>query len=492
MKSSKCSQAGCEVEVDEENDKCVLHCNKDNEYKWHEHKPFYDALVKELSSKNRENVLVLNFIIFPRHDARDDFDYEKILIEFTSIHFNYCEFHTPYLELQRDKTKCFFQDCIFHNYWTLYNYNILTNQDDVLYQACIFQEDVTNYSYIDTKEKYSLYNTSQFDYTCRFEKELNLNNVKLKKPLFYSAQNNALKEKNFINKLILENCTFEQPFKLNNYEITSFNCGSTVFRNKSKFEFKNNIVNSFQVSNTNFKVLVDCYQTEFEIFTVEKSIFEKFTGFEQCEFGEENKEKEITSFQYATFLDFVNFREAKFYNGLDLQNTNLKEYPNFLDIYVEPKNTNRETFRVIKHSFDKVGNIIEANKFFAYEMNKERQDLSTKDNLNKQIMLNLNYWISNFGQSWLRPLGLIVFIAMIHTYLVYAIDNKIFQFINPSNPVYDMLNSIVNFFDDLAKNILPFKKLLKEGMEFISLIFLIIYSTLIYNFVVAVKRTVKR
>lgn len=381
----------------------------------------------------------------------------------------------------------FFQDCHFHTSWILPNCNILENEDNVIYQTCIFYENTSSYF---SDEKVVLYEKSQFDYTCRFEKELRFDNAKLKNPLFYSAQNNFLQEKNFIKTLTFNNCIFEQPFRLNNYQIDYFICNDSIFKNKSKFEFKKNKVEHFVVSNSNFKSLVDCYRTEFKHFLVEKSIFEKFTGFEQCQFGNKTKKDNIAHFQYATFLDFVNFRETKFYNGLDLQNANLKEYPNFLGIEVEPTNTNRETFRIIKHAFDKVGNTLEANKFFAYEMDKERQ--KSENEFDKKVILNLNYWISNFGQSWLRPLVLIVVLAILQTLLYKAIDSGYFNIIDSSHIAYSTLKHIVDFSDELAKNIIPISKSLTKGKEFLSLVFLIIYSTLVYNFVVAVKRVAKR
>jgi len=534
MEEKKCSHHNCNLDIYGD-DKCVLHCKKKKEYDVREQEIYEDfnkALIHNIAQQLEEssnnddaiidkesaiqilngesfqslfsndewmkdvaentffNIINCANIIFPPRKPRDNFDYEKVLTKLKAIYFNYCEFHTSNLNLS--DTQCFFQDCKFHKYWTLYDYKVLKNQDDVIYQCCVFEEDISVYSAEDKGISFPIFNESQFDYTCRFESELRFDNVKFKKSLFYSAQKNYLIDKKFIKALTFNNCIFEHPFKLNNYKIDYFSCTDTVFKNKSKFEFKKNEVGEFELLNTNFKSLVDCYKTEFKSFKVEKSIFEKFTGFEQCNFGEEKKSSNIALFQYATFLDFVNFREAKFYNGLDLQNANLKEYPNFLDIYVEPKSTNKETFRIIKHSFDKVGNIIEANKYFAYEMRKEREHTSIKDDFNKKAMLNLNYWISDFGQSWIRPLILILIVVIFHTLLIYGIDSKIFQVINPSNPIYDFLKWIVGFSNDLAKNILPFKKPLIEGKEFISLFFLIIYSTLIYNLVIAVKRITKR
>ena len=525
MENSKCSHPDCELEVYENHDKCVLHCKK-NDYSTDFNSgllnKFYQELKKSIIvdlTKNQKNLqdaffqemiydienddfsnidkenkyfFLSCYIIFPDRDSRDNFDYLKLLNIYSKIHFKYCEFHTSHIDL--NSTKCFFQNCKFHKYWTLFDYNILTNMDNIIYQACIFYEDISPYSSEIIGEEV-LYTNSQFDYTCRFEKELRFDNVKFKKPLFYSAQNNYLNNKNYVKVLTFNNCTFEQPFRLNNYQIDYFTCNDTVFKNKSKFEFKKNKVEYFLISNTNFKALVDCYNTTFEKFYIEKSIFEKFTGFEKCKFGENHKNN-LAIFQYATFLDFINFRDAVFYNGLDLRNANLKEYPNFLGVKIEPtiihKKTDKETFRIIKYSFDKVGNTIEANKFFAYEMDKERKSISLWHEADKKIILTFNYLVSNFGQSFLLPLFWIFVVAGIHYYIADVKHEWLHPFAPTDLDTKRKLLEIIQGFDNFAKNILPFKKFLQEGMEFISLIFLIIYSTLIYNFVIAVKRITKR
>jgi len=494
MGDNKCSHKDCEFDVYEKN-KCILHCEKTNTYEWTKYAKFYDELTEYIKKNTFSNkLIVLSHIIFPEHDERDNFDYEKILKQFTSIHFNYCEFHTSNLDLP--EIQCFFQDCKFHKYWTLYDYKVLKNKDDIIYQCCTFMEDVSVYSAEDKGMSFPILNESQFDYTCRFESELRFDNVKFKKSLFYSAQKNYLIDKNLIKALTFNDCIFEHPFKLNNYQIDYFTCNDTVFKNKSKFEFKKNNIEYFQLSNTNFKALVDCYKTEFNLFFIEKSIFEKFTGFEQCKFGKKENNLKEAIFQYATFLDFVNFRDAEFHSGLDLRNANFKESPNFLDVKVEPNNkikkTNKETFRMIKHSFDKVGNIIEANKFFAYEMDKERKNISFWDDADKKMILTLNYLVSRFGQSFILPLFWIFVVAGLHYYITDVNHEWLQSFAPTDIKLKTKLLDVINAFDSFAKNILPFKKFLKEGMEFISLLFLIIYSTLIYNLIIAVKRITKR
>lgn len=555
MDNNICTCLNCELDVYDKSDKCVLHCTKNDTFLGHtnfneslvtnilipqvkEHCNEYstDELTRKCLLDNTDETLFKGIvklvdISFPAQHSLTDSnlvlykDLITILNKLLAISFENCSFDSRGLIL--DSPMCRFKNCRFFNLWSLYNYKLLLaeNEQTSIYFKCSFFKELS--SPVKWNNKKVLLE-QQFS-NCTFE-SISFRNTTFKKQIFnnqddrvfgYQDRNSNVidfsdhSEKN-ITSLIMYNCIIKEKFILNNLYFIKFKLLDVIFQNKSKFEFKNNNIQIFEVQNTNFKALVDCYNTRFKSFHIEKSIFEKFIGFEKCKFGEikktipklkkrehtaqkitgfedydfnkENYSFEGASFHYATFLDFVNFRDAEFYNGLDLRNANFEETPNFLDVDVEPKNTNRETFRIIKHSFDSVGNTIEANKFFTHEMNKERQNLSNKDNLNKKVILSFNYWVSNFGQSWIRPLILIFAMSLLH----YFIVKGTFHCIAPSNPLYDSLKWVVDFSNDLADNILPFQKFLKEGMEFISLIFLIIYSTLIYNFVVAVKRIVKR
>lgn len=525
MEAKKCSHHRCELEVYEDSDKCVLHCEKSNEYKHEDIKLYNDfnkALILNIaeqleSSSNNDDVIIdkqsaihilngksfeevfsveairdmakntfnniinFSYIIFPPRKDKGTFDYELTLRKLKAMQFNFCQFNTNNLLL--DNITCFFSDCIFINDWSCPPCLKWGGQENI-YQSCTFKGNVSNYSSEDRNEMFSTYSVPLFDYFCTFKGNIEFENVKFKKPFFYSSVEQNIKKKKVIKKIYFKDCIFEDIFKLNNFKICDFSCKDTVFTKKSKFEFKNNVVNDFEIKNSNFKVLVDCFETKFKSFKIEKSIFEKFTAFENCAFGEKGNADNIAIFKYATFLDFITFRESSFYNGLDFQKTNLKDYPNFLDIYVELKNTNRETFRIIKHSFDKVGNNIEANKFFAYEMNKEREDTKFKKSPSKWLALQFNHFISDFGQSFLFPLGLIIYFLCLQFLVFCLVDSyKIDE--GYLRDFWIGLNHTIH-------NFIPFKKFLVEGKEFISLMFLIIYSTLIYNFVVAVKRITKR
>ncbi len=522
-----CSLENCDLKVFESLDKCSLHCQK-NDYSndWNSqllyefYKDFKNYILNQLFSYKdilsekynkqeintyfsqdkfdseeinkvlKKQIITPSNIVFPTRDSRDYFDYQRFLNLFGKIHFNYCEFYLSSLDLQ--DIEVFFQDCIFHTRWDLQNYKVLENQDNVLYQTCTFKNDILNYTPDEDKKYYPL-ESNQFDYTCTFEKKLSLSYVQLDGLLCSTEQGNYLEEKLKIKEIMIENCIFNSKVVINRFEIESFTAKNTIFENK--FEFKENDVKNFDIDNSNFKKLMDCYGSEFEEFRVFKSIFDDFVGFEECKFGKAKdiQEKYIANFTYATFLNFINFRNTTFYSGLNLENTNLKESPNFLKSSIELIHTNRETIRIIKHSFEKIGNIIEGNKYFSKEMQKYKEELKTKtwtDNFQEKFVFNINAFISEFGQNYIRPIALIILISIIHYLIVLGYEsNLLYNIYIPANDCIKLLAEILN---NIAKNILPFKSLLKNGMEFISLAFGITYSILIWQTIVAVKMHTRR
>ena len=444
----------------------------------------YNKILKEIT------FVPIN-IHFPARDGRDHFDYLKILNLFGEIHFNYCEFYLSHLNLKN--VKCFFQDCIFHAEWTLYNYKLLENVDNVIYQSCKFHKLVSNYipENQNDQNKLAIFENAQFDYTCEFYSNINLNKCHFKNMLFNSNQNNYL-NKNNLKQIIFEKCIFDSKFKLNNCNIQIFKIIDTIF--KDKFEFKNNILNEFLIENSNFEKIVDLFGSKFKKFKIYKSIFDDFVGFENCQFGTDNKLKEeIATFKYATFLDFINFRNTTFKSGLDIENINIKEAPNFLNINIEFENTNRETFRIIKHSFDKTSNNIEANTYFIQEMKKYKAELKQKplsENFQEKAVFYLNDWFSSFGQSYIKPILWLIGMVLIYNLIIYGHEQNWLYKIYPSADCY--IQFFTNSLNNMTKNILPFAKFLKKDLEFISLLFYVIFSILIWQIIISVKKHTKR
>lgn len=511
-----CSIDNCNLDTYKENINCILHCKKDS-YQSDRHKigflnSFYEELIKYIitevenkrslfdrvslnninlekylkqgsDAKTKESIfteIVLTNIVFPFRDSRDDFDYLGILKKLNSIHFNYCEFNLNSLDL--NSTYCFYQDCIFHNKWYIYNVPVLKNINNVLYQDCTFHDTVSSHS----DDKYII--KSQLFNDCKFNNDIEFDNIIFKFPIFNNTKNISSTIKSFR----ITNCEIEEKFILNFCDIDLFLLESTVF--KSKFEFKNNKVNEFKIFNTNYLKLVDMYETEYNKFSIVKSIFDDFVGFEKCVFGfDKNCNSDnsfVAKFTYATFLCFVNFRNTKFNCGLDIENINFKESPNFLNTEINAKYSNRETFRIIKDSFDKIGNNIEANKYFSYEMKKYKEELKNTNKKQERFIFFLNEKISNYGQSYVRPIFLMIISSAIYYLLVLGHKNNLLYKI--CTDFNGILTRVSGIFNGMSKSILPISRFLTDGMEFISLIFYIIFASLIWQTLIAIKRHTKR
>lgn len=436
---------------------------------------------KKLFEYFRSNKIIFNKIYFPNTDNRDVPNYEYILEKLGKIHFNYCSFYITSLDLEN--IECFFQDCNFYENWSLKNFKVSQELDDFeVYQACTFYEDVSAFN--GEKNRYILDNV-QFN-GCTFKKELTFENINALKPIFkdWNEFNSN------INGLNINNCSFENKFILKNYTIENLFLKNTIF--KGKFEFTNNTVTVMDVDNCNFEKLAEFYGSIFNQFKIFKSIFTDYTGFEKCEFGIDNnmKESHVANFQYVTFLSFINFRNTKFKSGLMFEDTNLKEYPNFLNSDIEFENTSKETYRIIKYSFDKLGNHIEANKYFAKEMKKYKNELSKNCNLSQEkFIFWFNETISNYGQDYFKPTLLLFISSFLYTLLILLSGN--IEFKNWLKE-HDLVLSIIKFLNSWFSSIIIFNKVLPKNLEFITVLFAIFQSTLIWHILVAVRRHAKR
>jgi len=419
-------------------------------------------------------------ISFPHTEIKDRHFYIKILNKLGEIHFKNCSFSLFKFESQ--DTKCFFEQCTFLASWDLSRTNILDNQNKVLYQDCTFNKIVSATPEFDNK---LMIQKSLFS-DCDFKSSVEFYDVVFIEPVFKNISPKALQ----IDKLVISNCELRNRFITSYLTINEILIENTIF--KDKFEFKHNHVKRLVITNSNFEKIADLYDSSFSMFTIKKSIFDDFVGFEECSFGDidDNDTKYLSSFIYATFLSFVNFRNTNFKSGLDIKNINLKEPPNFLNTVINPTNSNRETFRIIKNSFDKNGNFIEGNKFFVLEMNKYKEELSDKKLSQEKLMLWFNDVISGFGQSYLKPISWIFALSVIYTLLTISHEsNYLYKIFPPAN---DYIQEITKGANTIATNILPFEKFLREGMELISLLFYILFSSLIWQTIVSIKRKTKR
>ncbi|KLD96767.1 pentapeptide repeat-containing protein [Aliarcobacter butzleri] len=214
--------------------------------------------------------------------------------------------------------------------------------------------------------------------------------------------------------LYFRNCTFYGNFKINLYKndkLISFeNC-----------IFKNNLIAKYQIFNKDF-VLNSCF-IEGEM-NIHKSIFKDIIDFSNSKFSDD------VDLQHTTFEKIVNFRESNFKKELNLEDTIFKSNVNFLELKAKMKN--RETARIIKDSFEKQNNIIEANKFYALEM-KEREDELERDiregkNFFEWLVFKIHGLSSNHSQDWTLALFWIINLTFFYSYLNTQPNDKILVF----------------------------------------------------------------
>ncbi len=155
--------------------------------------------------------------------------------------------------------------------------------------------------------------------------------------------------------------------------------------------------------------------------------------------------------------------------------------------------TSRDLFRQLKFSNDSQANYIEANHFYSEEMRRYKNELKNHPE-NFSFEDKLVFWfgekISNFSQSWLLPIYWFLGLLTIH-YLIFLgyENNLLYKIYEPLNPFFAFISQHLNGF---AKNILPIKRFLTSGIEFISFIFYIAYTFLIYHLTIALQRNTKR
>lgn len=515
----KCSSKGCKNPVWKNSSECVLHCEK-RDYSRDSNSlllcAFYDSLVKHIRkfktdpdpilteaafincfSRELDKVLdsaiaeilrnqyiILTNIWFPDRNAKDSFDYLNIFSVFGEINFTNCTFSSTVLELE--DTMIFFKSCTFNTNWQIKNHNPRGKRYGFIYEGCTFKGDVwTSFGDNEKKEIESPIFTK-----CCFNKEIYLKDTTFKSMIFDHSPGQKVENSN-TTMIRINNCVFESMFALSSLRITNLNIKQSQFR--SEFLLKSCVIYTSDIEGSEFNASTEFDGTFFGDFSLSHTVFKDFTSFVGCKFGIVEKFffPVSATFKYVTFLGICSFRSAIFHQGLDLQNTSMKDTPNFLNIKVNEEHTNRETFRIIKSAFDKSGNYIEGNRYYRREMAKYREEIKTTRQFGERILFELYHLCSDYGQSFKRPLFAILFTSVIYG-LILVGYHKNFLYKHFPSRSQDWFAGISNVFNQFAKTIIPFRNSLEEGIEFISLTFNIIYTILIWFIILAIKRKTKR
>ena len=317
---------------------------------------------------------------------------------------------------------------------------------------------------------------------CSFN-ELSFFNIKNQKDDLYSISFKS----SYFNKLIIENSKFSGKFYIQSEEakkITFLKIKDSVFN--SNFKLHNIEINDIEINNVDFEKNADFFKSKF--LQLDKNICFKGINFNGLSLFGECKFSSKVIFEYVTFKGLSHFREAIFINGLNLDKANIEKEMNFFgSIGLEnSKNISQETYRIIKYNCQKIGNQIEANKYFSLELEKRKDFLKEhwKSNFFDFLVFQMNWITSKFSRSWFRPL-IGIFLVSFFTVLFLHIDNVA----HLQNIIFNFSESHLNkLFDEFFKyvSITSFDELKNKPWLFVFNKLMLGY--LYYQFIIAVRK----
>ncbi|MFW3380148.1 hypothetical protein [Aliarcobacter butzleri] len=417
---NKCSCGNCDLEIFENSDKCILHCEKDD---WFKHNNF---------------------------NEKD----EKIFISIFGCVNNW--------KLSSERIDLF---------WNTLNKTLKENIENNFLR---FTLENINFPAMDVNKSYTEVELYKIKYLelkdCTFLDIIDMSD-------FFSVQNLKINDCKFKENVFFKEKILKEQFFFQNNEV-----------------FKN----------------IDFFNME-------------FNG--TCSFTN-NKFKNELTFNYIIFNDLVIFNNSEI-EDLFFQNTFFRKESNFLDIKLS-KVGSRETARIIKDSFEKQNNIIEANKFYALEM-KAREDELERDiregkNFFEWLVFKIHGLASNHSQDWLLPIfwilnitfslfiteksieifdfNLIAFIPLI-SMIILGITIAIINY-HTRRTILLFILSFINFgifkiiskkhsLDCVSDKINPFSIMTElSKLDFSTMIYKITIAYLIYQLIISIRQNTRR
>ena len=275
---------------------------------------------------------------------------------------------------QSDIDKIIFNNCTFKSEVSITTHKIW----HIEFNNCIFTSRQYDYSTTllkinDKSSKRVTFNNCKFEYfiigdirdiqyrvdtkLCRFDlhggtiKNLIIQNIELISKFYINKQYDGNNETTTIEKLTIKDSIFKENFKLHNCQVSKIKVKDTDFEKNADF-YKSKFKEGFPIDENNN----------------DKTIYFGALNFRSLALFGESVFNERCSFKYVTFEGYSHFRGAEFKKGLDLDYANIQKEMNFfgvtgLDSKESQENTSQETYRILKHNFQKIGNQIEANKY---------------------------------------------------------------------------------------------------------------------------------
>lgn len=300
-----------------------------------------EAALSEVEMALSRTTITVSDVHFNANGTPHAFASDTLLAVVPKIRFKSCHFYTSTVGEHGVSSRFDFEDCTFHALWQQ-PLPEMSLSGSALYKACMFEQGISL-----TDGGLDVGYEALFS-DCNI-RQLTLKSVRLKHSRVFD---NSLCGGATLGELSVQNCNIQTKFTLDNIKgISRITLNSSKF--KDKFAMIACEIGALDIVNTNFKGLVDFYQTRFDSLKIKKSIFKDFVGFEQCTLGPADASSGVIEMRYVTFYSFMNFRQTRFNQPLDLRNTNRADQPNFLDCSfgeIARTHTDRETFRIIKQS----------------------------------------------------------------------------------------------------------------------------------------------
>ncbi|MDA3886008.1 MAG: hypothetical protein PF638_10495 [Candidatus Delongbacteria bacterium] len=381
----ECSHTTCEYEVYEK-DKCILHCDKNEKNGWYELQngkkiwnqkkvdDFWNAIREEIT--NLDKVNHVTDYIFPEFEK-----YIKQIVpnkDTLSKNYNFWVKGVGVNDLEINEIS--FRDCVFLGKTRFNHMNI----GRLSFYSCSFSEDLTL--------SRSNFNKVYFD-RCKVNGRMFIVHSEFSK----SDPSLKLYDVEFNKRLVIRN------IQNNNINISLNLCHF----------YENSIVDITYVGAKYFKLKdIYNYSKTFQIRDIEI----------QNEFIIEG-----TSINSLIFID-CNFAKTKklALKSMSLQNI-IFDNINWGKINSDHIDANRDAIRQLKHSNDLQGNYIQANKFYALEMEKYGEEIKDSKNYLEKAIFLISKNLSNFSQNWLLPIFWFIFLySFLFDFLI--LKNNAFDF----------------------------------------------------------------
>jgi hypothetical protein len=444
-----------------ENDLCIFHCPKDDwfdiedgEKDWSKSQDKIDLFWDSLQAKFDIADYVYGGYIFPKAKADSLFSSDK------SKEFN--------ADVTLDKT-------VFHDHII---FNMCNFKERVLFHRAIFLGEVTflsgTFNWFDASN--ILLNGSFTLHSVTFEKQawftlflsnkikIDIIGIKILGDFEFSIYDNPVQQ---IFEHMSELVKYKNYKSIKNPALENFYfTGEVKDKVSCKFAFADSKIDHVLIRNHNSGLFV-CEQ-----FSIQKTlIVDHFINFGKAVFlnvnAENTKNISIRSSIFGdTFFEYVKWG-------------NISRFK-----------CTRDEFRQLKNVYDKQANYIEANKFYASEMEAYSNEMKAKrwNSLRiwpEYLLLGFGKYSSNHSQNWLLAFGWILAWSLMMFGLHQEAKLNFDVIMNYSQYSFD--------WNAFAKFANPFRLDLKcDDKAYISLLHKIVSGFLIYHFIIALRRNTKR